>query len=63
MSSIAFAWLGAADSKPPRPDVYPTRWRQQGPVVLNHSLQRSDFIGVLFSSSCERFRLAVSFSV
>lgn len=25
MSKIAFAWLGAADSKPPRPDVYTTR--------------------------------------
>lgn len=38
------------------------RW-QQGAVVLNHSLQGADFIGVLFSSSCERFRLAVSFSI
>ena len=38
------------------------RW-QQGAVVLDHAHQGADFIGVLFSSSCERFRLAVSFSV
>ena len=31
--------------------------------VLNQALQGADFIGVLLSSSCERFRLAVSFSV
>ena len=38
------------------------RW-QQGAVVLDDSLQGADFIGVLFSSSCEFFRLAISFSV
>jgi len=40
-------------------EPYPT-WRQQSAVVLDDSLQGADFIGVLFSSSCERFRLAVS---
>ena len=40
-----------------------TTWRQQGAVVLDHAHQGADFIGVLFSSSCERFRLAISFSV
>ena len=35
------------------------RW-QQGAVVLDHALQGADFIGVLFSSSCERFRQSVS---
>lgn len=39
-----------------------SRW-QQGAVVLDHTHQGADFIGVLFSSSCERFRLAISFSV
>ena len=38
------------------------RW-QQGAVILDHAHQGADFIGVLFSSSCERFRLAVSFSI
>ena len=41
----------------------PASWRQQGHVILNHALQGADFISVLFSSSCEFFRLAISFSV
>ena len=44
-------------------EPYPTRWWQQGAVVLDHTHQGADFIGVLLSSSCERFRLAISFSV
>ena len=38
------------------------RW-QQGAVVLDHAHQGADFIGVLLSSACEFFRLAISFSV
>ena len=39
------------------------RRRDQRAVIGNHSFQGADFIGVLFSSSCEFFRLAISFSV
>ena len=54
-----------------RPGIRPVRWFesqatrrwQQGAVVLDHAHQGADFIGVLFSSSCERFRLTVSFSI
>ena len=35
----------------------------QRPVIGNDGFQGADFIGVLFSRSCEFFRLAVSFSV
>ena len=35
----------------------------QRAVIGNHSFQGADFISVLLSSSCEFFRLAISFSV
>ena len=44
-------------------DLEAQRRRDQRAVILDHALQGADFIGVLLSSSCERFRLAVSFSV
>ena len=37
--------------------------RDQRAVIGNHSFQGADFISVLLSSSCEFFRLAISFSV
>ena len=53
----------APGSRERRFESQATRRRQHGAVVLDHAHQGADFIGVLFSSSCERFRLAVSFSV
>ena len=41
----------------------PSGRRDQRAVIGNHSFQGADFISVLLSSSCEFFRLAVSFSV
>ena len=44
-------------------DLEAQRRRDQRAVIGNHSFQGADFISVLLSSSCERFRLAISFSV
>ena len=44
-------------------DLEAQRRRDQRAVIGNHSFQGADFISVLLSSSCEFFRLAISFSV